>query len=268
MAREQWLKITTDLPQKPEVFAMAEELNLDPWSIVGRLIAVWTWASEQTTDGVVRDAPVTLCASLDRCVGVTGFADAMSKVGWLVQNSTEVIFPNFERHCSKSAKSRSLAARRMEKFRAKSDVSRVTIASPDKIREENKKNPPIVPPGGGKKDTTSRKPKQAKRTKKTDPELERRCAEIYEAYPKHEGFGAALKAIRRACDKLEPAKLLDAVKRYAESSQVRQKLAAGEKQFIPNAATWMNQERWTDELEGPAMSDDNPLRPKWGGDNA
>jgi len=68
--------------------------------------------------------------------------------------------------------------------------------------------------------------------------------EIYAAYPKHVGRPTALKAIDAALKKIPAADLLAKTKAYAAS-------IAGwkEKRFIPNPATWFNQERWNDDLE-------------------
>jgi len=146
MARELWLMITADLPQKPEVMGIAERVKIDRWSAVGRLTAIWTWASEQTTDGHVRDAPVTLEASLDDVAGVTGFAQAMVDVGWLIRNGTTVIFPNFDRYCSVTAKTRALTANRMRKMRHARDGDSVTNSKSN--IKSNKEEPPIPPVGG------------------------------------------------------------------------------------------------------------------------
>lgn len=72
---------------------------------------------------------------------------------------------------------------------------------------------------------------------------------LYEKFPKHVGRGAALKAIRRAQEKVEFEVLLVAVEKFAASCRGK------DPQFIPHPATWFNQERWLDEAPkapGPA----------------
>jgi uncharacterized protein YdaU (DUF1376 family) len=64
---------------------------------------------------------------------------------------------------------------------------------------------------------------------------------IYSAYPKKEGRGAALKAIEKAITKIDAEKLLDIVKNYSEKIQWK------EKRYIPQPATWFNGERWADD---------------------
>lgn len=76
-----------------------------------------------------------------------------------------------------------------------------------------------------------------------------RIENIYDLYPKKVGRGAALKSIEKALRKIASAELEVAVIKYAES--VRGK----DKQFIPNPATWFNQERWMDEHETDGRPD-------------
>lgn len=60
----------------------------------------------------------------------------------------------------------------------------------------------------------------------------------WERYPRKEGRGAARAAYAKAVTKAEPAALLAALDRRWPS-----------RKFIPHPATWLNQERWTDELD-------------------
>jgi hypothetical protein len=52
-----WIKFDTSTPDKPEVFEMAAELGIDPDAVVGKLLRVWKWFDQQTTDG---NAPLTV----------------------------------------------------------------------------------------------------------------------------------------------------------------------------------------------------------------
>ena len=144
-----WIKFETVTPDKPEVWMMAEILSLDPDEVIGKLIRLWIWADQQTING---DAPSVTRALLNRVTGDDGFATAMEQVGWLKMTDHGAIFPNFDRHNGKPAKTRALTKRRMEALRSASnicdDVS-VTTASPEKRREEKSKTTRVkrfVPP--------------------------------------------------------------------------------------------------------------------------
>lgn len=78
------------------------------------------------------------------------------------------------------------------------------------------------------------------------------AADIYEAYPRHEGRGAAIKAIEKAMrtSDLSPSGLLNAVKEYATAVKAWPQTArftTDGRSLVPLCSTWMNQERWTDD---------------------
>jgi len=150
----EWLKFEKATPDKPEVFAIANALNIDPDAVVGKLIRVWSWFDTHTVSG--NAAGVTL-ALLDRISGVSGFASAMKDQGWLEHGSTGVALPNFERHTGETAKGRALTAKRVAKHKesgnAKGNAASVSPALPreekkrEEIKEESKTRaaPPALP---------------------------------------------------------------------------------------------------------------------------
>ena len=113
-----WVKFEHTTPDKPEVWQIAELLGIDGDAVVGKLLRIWVWADQQTTDGNARSVTFAL---LDRISGVTGFAEAMTAVGWLVKEGGEVRFINFDRHNGRTAKTRALSAKRVEAHRASND---------------------------------------------------------------------------------------------------------------------------------------------------
>lgn len=126
-----WMKIELELPDKPEIHAMAGMLQIDPDAVVGKLIRVWQWFDKHTTDGNAFGVTYSL---LDRITNVTGFSEAMVFVGWLEQNDKTLSMPRFERHTSNSAKTRALTNKRVSKSR---NAPSVTEALPEKRREDN-----------------------------------------------------------------------------------------------------------------------------------
>jgi len=143
-----WMKIELELPDKPEVHSIAGILNIDPDAVVGKLIRIWQWFDKHTTDG---NAHGVTFALPDRISGVTGFGEAMFFVGWLEQNDKVLTMPKFDRHTSSSAKTRALTNKRVEKTRTKEieeiekpcNAATVTVALPEKRREENKLKPSL-----------------------------------------------------------------------------------------------------------------------------
>lgn len=110
-----WIKIENTLPDKPEVWQIAEALKIDADAVTGKLLRIWIWASENCNGAGVTN--VTAKKLIDRMSGVKGFADAMIAAGWLTENGNEICFPNFDRHCTKTAKERANLNRRVAKHR-------------------------------------------------------------------------------------------------------------------------------------------------------
>ena len=133
-----WIKFDTSTSDKPEVWAIAESLGIDPDAVVGKLLRVWAWFDDQTEKG---NAPIVTRALLDRKVGVTGFVTAMVAAGWMVETDGLLTLPNFDRHNGQTAKNRALTAKRVaahKKGSAKGNAPIVTGALPkeEKNREE------------------------------------------------------------------------------------------------------------------------------------
>lgn len=111
-----WIKLEKATADKPEVSMMAAILGLDPDTVLGKLVRVWSWFDTHTLDG---NAPVTQIALLDRIVGVPGFMAAMQRAGWAMVIDGEILsIPGFERHMSKGAKTRALTKNRVNRSRS------------------------------------------------------------------------------------------------------------------------------------------------------
>ena len=137
-----WMKVELELPDKPEVHAISNMLNLDPDLVVGKLLRVWQWFDKHTTDGNAYGVTFSLP---DRITGVTGFGESMMFVGWLEQNDKILTMPKFDRHTSQSAKKRALTNKRVDKLR-NADVTLTALPREEKRREDiytskNKKIP-------------------------------------------------------------------------------------------------------------------------------
>lgn len=66
--------------------------------------------------------------------------------------------------------------------------------------------------------------------------------EFWKIYPKRVGKGAARLAFAKALKKADALRLLEGAEQYAASR------ISADKQFTLNPATWLNQERWDDEM--------------------
>ncbi|MEQ9832143.1 DnaT-like ssDNA-binding domain-containing protein [Pectobacterium versatile] len=116
----EWIKVEVITPDKPEIYQLAEILSIDPDSVLGKLIRLWSWADQQTIDGNANGNATSVTKNaIDRITFFPGFADALLQVGWLKAEGNTLMFPNFERHNGKSSKKRTLSNRRVTEHRKK-----------------------------------------------------------------------------------------------------------------------------------------------------
>lgn len=120
MAAE-WIKVVTNLTEKPEVLQISDATGIDCHGVVGRLIDVWSWASRNCrNDGVTH---ISALRQINKIAGCENFAEAMTECGWIAIKDTQMVFVNFDRHCSQTAKDRALSATRMAKKRSYDNVT-------------------------------------------------------------------------------------------------------------------------------------------------
>lgn len=133
-----WAKVELNTPDKPEIWAIANELGIDPDAAFGKVFRVWAWFDEHTEDG---NAPSVTKMLLDRQVGVTGFCDSLLHVGWMVENEGIVTLPNFDKHNGNTAKKRANTNARVAKHRATTSPSKCNVPSVTKsvTREEKRR---------------------------------------------------------------------------------------------------------------------------------
>ena len=146
-----WIKMRVDLHEDEAVFGIANMLKVDRYAVVGMLHRLWSWADAQLTDGHAKSVTTS---NLDAIIGVTGFANALLKVGWLTLNNGGVSIPKFDRHLSEGAKTRIRAVERKRKQRKppqrpsqKCHKNVPPKVGPEKRREEKSNTPPTPPRG-------------------------------------------------------------------------------------------------------------------------
>jgi hypothetical protein len=225
-----WMKIELDLPDKPEVHAIAGELKIDPDAVVGKLIRVWAWFDKQTSDGNARGVTFV---TIDRFAFVTGFAKAMENVLWLKEENGILIMPKFDRHTSASAKTRATTGERVKRHRNAKGNGDVTAKSLPREEKNNR--------------DSSNKPISSNSSKKPNPVNNSDAREgwfelFWKTYPRKVGKGAAERAWEKVSPNVYPA-ILKAIELQKRSEQW---LRDGG-QFIPHPSTWLNEKRWMDE---------------------
>ena len=134
-----WIKVEKGTPDKPEVFEIAEILQIDPDAVLGKLIRVWCWLDSNSENGHIKTVTHVL---IDRLTSHKGFAESMVRVGWLTSDGV----PNFSRHLGESSKKRAKDSERKRKSRETSEechTKTVTKIGLDKIRVDKIVNPSV-----------------------------------------------------------------------------------------------------------------------------
>lgn len=172
-----WLQIDLDLPEKPEVLAIARASALCPQNganlsavravdvVVVRMFHFWRWVERHASSELVRGTDVQDIATL--CGGDELFWRAVETQGWVRFTEDGVVIPGWKKRFSKSAKKRMLDAKRKKQRRKSGEKasakrpqnvaceatnveSEATKLGPkeEKRREENTKGVnPLKPPG-------------------------------------------------------------------------------------------------------------------------
>ena len=104
-----WIAFDKTLPQKPEVSRIARSLAISKGEAVLGCLLAWTWADDNTTDGTVDGAVVE---DVDYVARIPGFGQAMIDAGWLKADGRGLLFSNWDRWNTKSAKRRLKDAQR------------------------------------------------------------------------------------------------------------------------------------------------------------
>lgn len=212
-----WIKMRIDLQTHPKVVRILSATESDKFRVIGGLHAVWCVFDTHTQDGVLDGYTAK---TLDHIIGWDGFSVAMIDVGWLEETPQGLVMPEFSEHNGKSAKRRGEDQKRKRETRnCPQSVRKVSAEDADKkrTREEKEKNiTPYSPP---------------------------RFDDFWEKYPK--------KVAKVDCKKKWKAKRLDE-KADEIISDIEKRIALHRpwvEGFIPNPLTYINQQRWEDEME-------------------
>ena len=223
-----WIKFEIATPDKPEVWEIAESLNIDPDAVIGKLIRLWIWFNTQTQNG---HAPSVTKKLLDRDVGVMGFCDVVVRCGWMSEHDNKISLPNFERHNGSTAKTRALGQKRKQKER---DLSRASVT------------PQQVPEKSNREENTTTK-EQRDNNKR---ELEKHFDSFWSDYPGKKGSRSyALDSYKRKIKTPEQASQLVSNVQNRNALGLEQGWGQRDEQYIPHASTFINRGMWQDDVE-------------------
>lgn len=219
-----WIKMRTALAHDPAVIAMALDLDKGEFEIVGMLHHIWSWADSQSQDGHIKRVTPKW---IDRFVHCDGFAKSMEMAKWLTINDEGIEFPNFDRHNGDSAKKRAEDAERKRK-------SRERMASDDPSKTS------------GEKCDENRTREEKRRVDKEQDQktMQEAFAIFWKLYPKKVSKADAVKAWGKIKKDMVPI-IMQALAEHIVCEQ----WVKDDGKFIPNGATWLNKQKWEDEVK-------------------
>jgi hypothetical protein len=229
-----WIKIEHTTPDKPEVYALAQELQIDPDAVLGKLIRFWSWIDQQAIDG---NAITVTSGVIDRITHHPGFAQALQKIGWIIQDTNQLTIPNFDRHNGKTAKSRAISNRRVAKHR-KSNARTVTDETPAPLPKplpEKRREEEVIEKENAGGDSAP------------DLALPRLAEQIVTAYPRGEKIAAALTLVLRQLQtrEIDPHAALAGTQ--AAAAFIRTIPSGALNKWLPSAETFFRDKRWQDD---------------------
>jgi hypothetical protein len=135
-----WIKIELALPDKPEVLRLVHDCKLRRDDVLGKLLRLFAWYNTHLS--LESNGKVLTRATIRTITGNRRFPQALIDCGWCIEGENGVLqVANFDRHNSKGAKIRALAAERMTKSRAK----RRPVATPAALPPPTRTLPEWLP---------------------------------------------------------------------------------------------------------------------------
>ena len=228
-----WLRVATDLASHPKCTKLGMVLGVDrPHSF---LVDMWGWAARYHQDGDLSD-----CEPLDIAVGCrwTGdpekLLDALIQCRLLDQDADVLLIHDWEEHQGKIIEQKQAACQRSRAWRERMRIER-------EAKRERMRTPRIRTPLQTNKHTNE----TDEHTPPSSPQSE--FEDWYRAYPKK----VDRKSAEKAWQKLTNAKRGECVERTPGWLQ-RMKDRNTDLVYYPNPATFLNGERWTDDVPPPA----------------
>lgn len=125
-----WIKMRGNLWDDPRVTSICELTDSTEAVVIGCLYWLWATADQHSEDGIM---PGLTLKSINRKVGLPGFADALVSIGWLADHPEGVRIIHFEDHNGASAKARLMTAKRVAECKANAKVTFAPLPEPSPI---------------------------------------------------------------------------------------------------------------------------------------
>lgn len=238
-----WIESHQALKDHPKTRKLARLLDITTPAAIGHLHCFWWWALDYATDG-----DLSRYDSMDIAIGSEWegddetFVQAMATAGFIdFIDDGSLLVHDWSDYAGKLIARRESNAQRMRDARSTS-VQDTCNARAEHVRTRvGLPNQPTIP-------TVPTVPNQP--TKGAgDADLEAKFAEFWKAYPrKTDRKGALAKFAKVDWRDVEFDDVMAALERQKQSPQWTKDGG----QFVPHATTWLNRERWNDEVPEPS----------------
>ena len=247
-----WLKVEQSLREHRKILALAEALRISEPQAVGHLVYLWLWALDNISDGILPKSSKIIAKVCDWSGHADRFVQALIDAELVDSTEGDLTIHDWQDYSGRLLKQREDKRNLMRERRAKASES---ASQPDDNAAPACRNgagtvPELCRNGDGSVPHLE-KSREEKRREEKNKHLSTGAgpADDFDAfwtlYPRKEGKGQARRAFTSAAKKIGANAVIDGLKSHLEA------LKAKERQFIPLPATWLNGERWTDELDGP-----------------
>lgn len=222
-----WFKVDDNFHHSAKVLSIPREIRAEA---LGLWILAGTWSADNMTDGyvphgVLNDWPVTLDTIQELVnAGLWKYEeDGIRFHDWCEYQPTREQLES--RNAEKHAKKVAAGIKSGESRRAKSEQNQTGVEQNRTNTEQNLNPEPVPEP-----------------IKNTSSPTVTDFDSFWSLWPRKEGKANALKAYEKSLKKIPEPELLDKARLYV-TSPLRPDV-----KFVPHAATWLNGERWADDL--------------------
>ena len=228
-----WIESHQTLRHHPKLAALAAALAITKVEATGHLHFLWWWCLDYAQDGNLGKHNDAVIEDAADWRGDSGrFVECLRQSGFLEEGQLH----DWDDYAGRLIRSRSRHAERMRAARAPHVKVTLGATVPN----------PTVP----NRTSTPQSPLPGVEgvVHREDPQ-ERNFLAFWSVYPKRVGKGAA----RRVWTRLRPnSERLEAILKAVEAHKSSDQWLKEGGRFIPNPATWLSQERWSDDLTSSA----------------
>lgn len=255
-----WIESHQSLGQHPKLRKLAALLGVSRPCAVGHLHYFWWWCMEYAEAGdLERYDEIDIALGADWSGDAGDFVEAMDRAGFLDRGESGWLVHDWMDYAGILLERRRADAERKRAYRERTSGGRpVDATRTSSGRGADVRVPSAVTvPNRTQPDPTEPKHERAARVRAGDLEVPDGFNRFWAMYPVKKAKPAALAAWKK---KGLGAGEIELVVRALET----QKRGWTEPRFIPHPATWINQERWNDEVlvtaPGRAEAGVNPFR--------